>query len=1237
MTRRVIAAISAALLSFALVVVLPAAIPSTAPDAFGGVQTDVCGSDVLFVLDRSGSMDSQGINEVREGLTAFVASLGAGAAADSRVGIVDFASSASSPLGHTWSPVTGAGSAALDTYISTGYQAASSPTYYTNWEDAMEEAVAFTTGAGAADYVVVITDGQPTEFNDPQDPTNPNIPYGGAKPEQSNTMYEFASWEAVNEYQTLAPQIFGSDTIIGFGAGSDFNDGAATTRLGRIVDTVTVVSPLSALGEAIAALADEICQPSLDVEKSTNGSDADSPTGPAIAAGAAVNWTYTVTNTGPVSIYDIDVTDDNNDLATITCTGQTNGEIDLHPTDSIECSASSTSYWSTTHKAHSNTATAEGDSAHVADINDTDPSHYQPTLVCPYGSASGRIIIDIFDGDASDNGGFLAGAADRTPNNIVINGISVPAGTYDVMWASYDNHAVQGETDPGETGEVWRLNFGTEQTGSTSDIDWDDDYKSGAFASRVTFGSEQTSVTVEHRGAADTDNGVYAICAALDPIEAADITVEKSLASGQGDIYDGSAVTFDVTITNNSEDEAVTIDTLTEDLGNGTVNLLSDTGFVANNCDRNLNNAGDPNSFDIAADDDFECSFTIVIDAGASASHNDCSSGNIDVVAASGSGVDSGASVSDDDCAEITVEGDPTIVVTKTVTDPADGSVYESGQNVTFHVTIENESDTEAVTIDELYDNIGGSNLNLLAQAGFVSNDCDSDLDNAGDPASFDIAAEDTFECDFVLFIDKDTTSHATTDECENSSARIDVVTAAGEGEDSGLDVSDDDCAEITVDPDPMITLLKEVVAPVGPTAPEGGNVTYRVTIENESTTESVTITSLIDDVDGETYDLLAANEDDFVDNSCNDTTPLTIAADSSVSCTFTLFVSHETASAAGTHDGCAPDSQVIDIVTASGVGDTSEIATNEPSACAEVRVDEPDASLAIDKLVWDPTDGKYVNEVFLPSSTVFPTTVEWKITLSNPSDDTVTNIVFTDVNAPACVTAFDAAMDAVETDKDWLVAGESVTFTCEDSASLPFINTAVANGDDVWDRPVQEVSDVAAVSQVQASAIIGDTVWYDCAKTDTTDPTCDNGVQDAGELGIAGAKVTIVGLDGQDVDPDTTGIQTSKNLLTDVNGKYLFSGLPPGNYNVKVLIGDVPDAQDRTLRFTTASSYTILLPEGGQRLDADFGVIADTLPETGISADEILVIAILLLVVGSVAVVSTRRKEDEAGTELAA
>jgi LPXTG-motif cell wall-anchored protein len=437
-----------------------------------------------------------------------------------------------------------------------------------------------------------------------------------------------------------------------------------------------------------------------------------------------------------------------------------------------------------------------------------------------------------------------------------------------------------------------------------------------------------------------------------------------------------------------------------------------------------------------------------------------------------------------------------------------------------------------------------------------------------------------------------------------------------------------------------MLDLVKEVVTPAGGTlGPEGGNVTYKVTISNLSSAESITIDSLTDDVDGNIYDLLNLTEhEDLVDNTCNDALPMTIAALGSESCTFTLFVDHTTVSAVENHENCEPSDKVTDVANAIGTGDSSDTTTNEADDCAEVEIEEPDASLAIDKLVKDPVTAAYVNDGIYPSSETFPSTAEWKITVSNPSDDKVINIVFTDPKAPACVTAFTAAMDAIHADKDWLDPAESVTFTCTDAvASIPFINTAIANGDDVWERAVDEVSDTATLGQIDASGSIGDTVWYDCAKTDTTDATCDNGVQDTGELGIEDTKVTITGLDGQDVDPGVAGVQTTKSLLTDANGKYLFVSLPDGNYRVQVLIGDVPDAEDRTLRFTTASTFTILLPEGGERLDADFGVIADTLPETGLNADQIMLVAMLLLGAGTLAIVISKRKENELGTEMAA
>ncbi|MEM9273463.1 MAG: hypothetical protein AAGA80_10945, partial [Cyanobacteria bacterium P01_F01_bin.143] len=48
----------------------------------------------------------------------------------------------------------------------------------------------------------------------------------------------------------------------------------------------------------------------IDIEKSTNGEDADDPTGPFIGLGDTVTWTYTVTNTGNVFLADVVVTDD---------------------------------------------------------------------------------------------------------------------------------------------------------------------------------------------------------------------------------------------------------------------------------------------------------------------------------------------------------------------------------------------------------------------------------------------------------------------------------------------------------------------------------------------------------------------------------------------------------------------------------------------------------------------------------------------------------------------------------------------------------------------------------------------------------------------------------------------------------------------------------------------------------------------------------------------------------------
>jgi hypothetical protein len=48
----------------------------------------------------------------------------------------------------------------------------------------------------------------------------------------------------------------------------------------------------------------------IDIEKATNGDDADVPTGPVVTVGTPVTWTYAVTNAGTVPLHHLAVTDD---------------------------------------------------------------------------------------------------------------------------------------------------------------------------------------------------------------------------------------------------------------------------------------------------------------------------------------------------------------------------------------------------------------------------------------------------------------------------------------------------------------------------------------------------------------------------------------------------------------------------------------------------------------------------------------------------------------------------------------------------------------------------------------------------------------------------------------------------------------------------------------------------------------------------------------------------------------
>ncbi len=121
-----------------------------------------------------------------------------------------------------------------------------------------------------------------------------------------------------------------------------------------------------------------IGDPSITIEKSTDGQDADTAPGPVIKTGETVDWRYVVRNTGDVDLINVTVTD--NRGVTVDCPQTT-----LDPNESMTCTGSG----SATEGQYDNLGTATGspldasgnplqapDGGDADDVTDSDPSHY---------------------------------------------------------------------------------------------------------------------------------------------------------------------------------------------------------------------------------------------------------------------------------------------------------------------------------------------------------------------------------------------------------------------------------------------------------------------------------------------------------------------------------------------------------------------------------------------------------------------------------------------------------------------------------------------------------------------------------------------------------------------------------------------------------------------------------------------------------------------------------------------
>ncbi|MFZ2471976.1 MAG: choice-of-anchor K domain-containing protein [Methanothrix sp.] len=112
--------------------------------------------------------------------------------------------------------------------------------------------------------------------------------------------------------------------------------------------------------------------PAIHIEKTTNGEDADTGTGPTILAGCPVTWKYSVTNAGNVDLRDVSVTDSPTQVVTL-IGGNTDNDQWLDKTETWIYQATGTAQSG----QYSNTATAKGRmSSSSPYVTDTDPSHY---------------------------------------------------------------------------------------------------------------------------------------------------------------------------------------------------------------------------------------------------------------------------------------------------------------------------------------------------------------------------------------------------------------------------------------------------------------------------------------------------------------------------------------------------------------------------------------------------------------------------------------------------------------------------------------------------------------------------------------------------------------------------------------------------------------------------------------------------------------------------------------------
>ncbi|MEM7033779.1 MAG: SdrD B-like domain-containing protein, partial [Chloroflexota bacterium] len=280
-------------------------------------------------------------------------------------------------------------------------------------------------------------------------------------------------------------------------------------------------------------------QASVDIEKYTNNVDADTPTGPEIAVGDPVQWSYEVVNNGNYDLVNVVVTDD--------VLGQICTIASLPQGASDTCTANGTAQEGQYTNLGSVTAdpvdgngdpATNPDGSPIASPSDTDRSHYLGFI--PVGTIGDRIWFDD-NGDGSDSG--EAGMPNVTvrllnsSNEVVDSETTGPNGDYlfeDIVGGSY-TVVVDTNTLPNNV----RPSYDADGTGSANqssltlapgadNLDQDFGYQRlGSIGDRVWF-DDNGNQTQD-----DTESGINSVTVRLLDSNSSEVALD--ITEGDGD------------------------------------------------------------------------------------------------------------------------------------------------------------------------------------------------------------------------------------------------------------------------------------------------------------------------------------------------------------------------------------------------------------------------------------------------------------------------------------------------------------------------------------------------------------------------------------------------------------------------------------------------------------------------------------------------------------------------------